>query len=193
MNETYRDCKFSELLGKTFITIEGLYKGSNQVTFTCSDGSVYRMNNDGSSSYVVIADVCGDNKDLMNSPILRAEERISNSNGMGVYSDENIEGSHTWSFYALATINGYVDIRWLGTSNGYYSERVNIICIHEPSTLSDFKMVCEECGRKFSVSKEYLQWDALGNMYLECPHCTHGNYEIHIPVEKYFQLKKADS
>jgi len=60
------------------------------------------------------------------SPLTLAEESTSNTNP-GDYTPSRYQESFTWTFYRFATIKGYVDIRWLGESNGYYSESVGFV------------------------------------------------------------------
>jgi hypothetical protein len=114
------ETKFEELLGKTIVEITGMLTGSDRIDFKCSDGSEYVMlHRQDCCEDVYIEDIEGDYADLLNSPITLASES-SNSDNKPEWAE-----SHTWTFYKLATIKGYVDIRWLGTSNGWYSERVD--------------------------------------------------------------------
>ncbi len=65
---------------------------------------------------------------MIDSPILQADEATnSEDRTLGNHEPYN---SFTWTFYKLATIKGYVTIRWLGESNGYYSESVDFCKIN---------------------------------------------------------------
>lgn len=114
-----------ELIGKIFTEIKN---DKYQIIFTCEDGSKYKMYHEQDCcENVTIEDIIGDLNDLINTPILKAEEVTNeNENPEGVIVPDYQE-SFTWTFYKFATIKGYVDIRWYGESNGYYSESVSLI------------------------------------------------------------------
>lgn len=115
--------KFSDLIGKTIVAIDGAVKRSEMIDFITSDGETFRMAHyQDCCESVQVEDICGDINSLIGSPILRAEESTNHDNPP---SDAYIPESFTWTFYKLATIKGYVTIRWYGTSNGYYSESVD--------------------------------------------------------------------
>ena len=109
---------FEFIVGKTFISIT-INKEKDRVTFKANDGSEYEMYHDQDCcENVYIESIVGDLTDLMDSEILVAEERKS--------SETHVSDSFTWTFYTFRTIKGSVDIRFYGTSNGYYSESVYI-------------------------------------------------------------------
>lgn len=118
---------FSVLTGKVITKIDGLVKDSEQVIFSCSDGEKYIMfHEQDCCESVTVADVYGNLSSLIGSPITLAE--CSTKQG----EDDDSWGTSTWTFYKLATVHGYVDIRWLGESNGYYSEAVSFCAILPP-------------------------------------------------------------
>lgn len=112
------------LKGKKIVDIKGLDAGSGLVEFVCADGTEYTMYHDQDCcESVYISDVEGDVSDLLGSVVVVAESVDSSEQPAppGDYVD-----SYTWTFYRIATVKGFVVIRWLGESNGYYSESVTI-------------------------------------------------------------------
>ena len=123
----YNDrCNVSELLGKTLESVTQTGSDDDIITFVCVGGETFRMLHDQDCcEHVRIEDINGDLNNLVGSPITMADESSSDQRPADVAKPEWEPESQTWTFYKFATIKGYVDIRWLGTSNGYYSERVN--------------------------------------------------------------------
>jgi len=125
------DVKFETLLGKTLSDVKVVRDGEDdEIIFTTTTGERYKMyHRQDCCEDVSIDDIVGDVQDLVGSPILMAEE-VSNSDDpppIRRFSSgyEYTDDSYTWTFYKLATVNGYVTIRWYGSSNGYYSESAN--------------------------------------------------------------------
>ena len=135
-----------DLEGLVFKTVEHAELGrGDELHFTTHDGQLYNMHHQQDCcENVYIDDIIGDLQDLINTPILSARE-ASDSDcteaQRDVMDDEEFvmhklitfdddpsgtEESETWTFYLFRTIKGSVTLRWHGSSNGYYSERVDI-------------------------------------------------------------------
>lgn len=106
---------FSDLLGKTLVSIIDTEDYGQRLIFEASNGQKWMMyHSQECCENVRVEEIVGDLEDLIGSPILQAEV---------VCSDKpNVDAEdYKWSFYKLATNKGSVTIRWLGTSNGWYS------------------------------------------------------------------------
>lgn len=118
--------KFEELVGKTLTEItRGYNDGDDWLQLRTSNDLTFRMNHvQDCCENVRLESVVGDIDDLIGHPLLTASERVS-VDGCPAPEGECPPESYTWTFYILATIKGTVTLRWLGESNGYYSESVD--------------------------------------------------------------------
>lgn len=119
----------SELVGKTFVKVEQKNRGGHYenegILFHQEDGSYYVMTHEQDCcEHVYLEDMEGELSYLENTPILVAEE--VNGETPDFPENEYEPESYTWTFYKIASIKGHVDFRWFGSSNGYYSESVDL-------------------------------------------------------------------
>jgi hypothetical protein len=113
--------KISDMVGVTFTAV---HNNGDELVFVCDDGEFTFCHYQDCCESVAIEDVIGDLNDLVGHPLLLAEEVSGDT--PADYKFEYQPDSFTWTFYKFATIKGYVDVRWLGMSNGYYSESVSL-------------------------------------------------------------------
>jgi len=113
---------FENLKGKILVEVRGLVEGSDSVEFECADGTEYQMYHiQDCCESVYLADVLGSVDDLLGEEILKAEESWQDTTGI------DCSESCSWTFYTLRTNKATVTLRWFGSSNGYYSERVDFV------------------------------------------------------------------
>lgn len=111
--------KFDAMIGLAMVSVSG-DAGDDEIVFTAINGRTFKFYHDQDCcESVAINDVIGDLPDLVGYPIVEAEEISSEGEP---YSGE----SGTWTFYRFSTVRGTVTVRWLGESNGYYSESVEM-------------------------------------------------------------------
>lgn len=120
------DVDFGSIVGVVMSRVE--QKDNDRIEFEAADGRMFVMQHyQDCCECVVIEDLCGYLQDLVGEPILLAEAVSGEMAQPDGWDGECGDFSCTWTFYKLATRKGYVDIRWLGTSNGYYSEEVSFV------------------------------------------------------------------
>ena len=112
--------EIKDMVGKTFTRVYGGVGDGEMVFENDTERYVFTHDQD-CCECVDINDVVGDISDLEGVPLLMAEEVSGYVGPEPEYAD-----SYTYTFYKFATIRGYVDVRWLGESNGYYSESVDL-------------------------------------------------------------------
>lgn len=121
------EARLSDMIGVTMAAVVADRK-NDVMRFTAADGRAWELYHDRECcESVTIADITGNLHDLVGSPLTMADE---SSNSDEPKPDEYAD-SWTWTFYKFATVKGYVDVRWLGESNGYYSESVDFRQVKE--------------------------------------------------------------
>jgi len=117
-----KDAKIQDMVGLIMAHVSG-GPGDEEMVFTSEDGRVFKFyHSQNCCESVSIEDVCGDLSDLVGYPLSRAEEVQSDP---PPFEEDRYVDSFTWTFYKFETVRGSVTVRWLGESNGYYSESVD--------------------------------------------------------------------
>ena len=161
----------------------GTYWGNDALYFEQEDGVHFVLTHiQDCCEDVEIESIDGDLDDLIGEPLLMAEEIIK------VGGEPTLE-SNTWTFYKFATVKGYVTVRFLGWSNGYYSERVDWFYLSEDEVekmgyqmkkkINYTRAYCETCndyhykywldGSKEVIDEEDVdELLSTGMYYVEC-------------------------
>lgn len=119
MNDiTHRETDIRAIVGCVFNEIE---LNDDSIYFRTKDRTFKMYHIQECCEDVHISDICGDIEDIIGNPIISAEE-VTEYKGV------------TWTFYKLQSSKGSVTLRWIGSSNGYYSEAVDFFELFDGNT-----------------------------------------------------------
>lgn len=116
-----------DLAGEIITSIEGVRTGSAEVTLNLKSGKqIAFYHHQDCCESVRLYDFETDTSDFSGALITSAEEtRNDAGDEVGKW------GTGTWTFYKIETSKGGIWMRWLGESNGYYSESVDVVWVNK--------------------------------------------------------------
>ena len=110
-----------ELFAKRIKSITGLEVDSEEVVITFEGGATLIQTHDQTCcEHVAVHQVDGNPSKFIGAIAYELIEKVTDSG-----YDDDTGLSTTATFYTLKTSAGYLDWRWYGVSNGYYSESVD--------------------------------------------------------------------
>lgn len=122
----YEEIEVSELVGE-IITHIIINEDKTEMIFVVESQGGYEFykfyHEQDCCESVELYDVNGDLNDMIDEVVIKAEEVRQEAKDDELQYDE----SGTWTFYKFATSKGYITLRWLGESNGYYSEVMSFV------------------------------------------------------------------
>lgn len=142
------------LVGKVLTSVTNQ---NDEIIFIAAGGYAYKMYHEQDCcESVYVESINGNLNDLLNEPIIRAEERVAE------LPDEY--GLAQATFYDISTNKGGVTIRWHGSSNGYYGVSVSFDQIEQPNTIDILDAVQELVNLRNLLMKNANRGDGL-SMY----------------------------
>jgi hypothetical protein len=109
----------NDIVGLTVTGVAGLEFESEAVKIALSNGKTLALYHEQDCCESVrLVDFEDDG--IVGGTVLSAEEVVGDAEWVRRFD------SNTWTFYKIETTKGGLWMRWLGESNGYYSESVDI-------------------------------------------------------------------
>ena len=119
----YDRVDISQLKNKIFSKV---YRTGDFIFFENSKEKYALRHDQNCCEDVYIDDVCGELSNLENAEITYAEKTTNEG-----FPKNEYDNSCTWTFFKFATNKGWVDVRFYGTSNGYYSEDADLYLVEK--------------------------------------------------------------
>jgi len=129
-----KEVKFEELEGEVISEINGLDKGSEEITIKTNSGKHFAMyHNQDCCENVFLESFTGSSDEIVGEAVTHAKVVTNEENPVDTDPElTEYQESFTWTYYYIRTEKSSLSLRWYGESNGYYSESVDFVWVNKP-------------------------------------------------------------